>query len=229
MRRLRTDAAALERLAAESTILKYKASGKPPQKYIIEFQGKGLARESGKVVIRSIHRAEIKLGASYPRSMPELRWLTPIYHPNISEIGMVCLGGYGTHWVPSLKLDALCVMLWDMARYYNYDIRSPYNRDAALWAAHQTSIGFPLDPRPLRDLRLSQGRIDVTPAMASHPIPPQDPAHTPTTERGSADERPPEKPLDPEIIILDAREDLSGPAEPPRPVTAHDEILFITD
>ncbi len=57
---------------------------------------------------------------------------------------MVCLGGYGTHWVPSVQLDELCVMLWDMARYYNYDIRSPYNRDAALWVANQTAILFRL-------------------------------------------------------------------------------------
>ena len=92
--------------------------------------------------------------------MPEIRWLTPIYHPNISEIGMVCLGGYGTHWVPSLHLDELCGMLWDMARYHNYDIRSPYNRDAALWVANQTTFLFPTRrpaaPRPPR----RPGRID---------------------------------------------------------------------
>ena len=92
--------------------------------------------------------------------MPEIRWITPIYHPNISEIGMVCLGGYGTHWVPSVQLDELCVMLWDMARYHNYDIRSPYNRDAALWVASQTKFLFPTDPRPLRDLRAALGRVE---------------------------------------------------------------------
>ena len=94
--------------------------------------------------------------------MPELRWLSPIYHPNISEIGLVCLGAYGTHWVPSLFLDELCNMLWDMARYHNYDIRSPYNRDAALWVANQTTFGFPTDARPLRDLRIAKGRIEVS-------------------------------------------------------------------
>src|SRR5262249_16563134 len=97
--------------------------------------------------------------ASYPRTMPEIRWMTPIYHPNISEIGMVCLGGYGTHWVPSVQLDELCIMLWDMLRYHNYDIRSPYNRDAALWVANQTVILFPTDARPLRDLRAALGRV----------------------------------------------------------------------
>src|SRR6266446_7035829 len=92
--------------------------------------------------------------------MPELRWLTPIYHPNISEIGMVCLGGYGTHWVPSLNLEELCGMLWDMARFHNYDVRSPYNREAALWVANQSSYRFPLDTRPLRDVRAAQGRLE---------------------------------------------------------------------
>src|SRR5262249_5596453 len=116
---------------------------------------------------------EIKLGAAYPRTMPELRWLTPIYHPNISEIGLVCLGGYGTHWVPSLHLDELCTMLWDMARFHNYDIRSPYNREAALWAANQSTFAFPVDPRPLRDRRVAQGRTEpaVAPARVNGAIP----------------------------------------------------------
>jgi hypothetical protein len=87
--------------------------------------------------------------------------VTPIFHPNISEIGMVCLGGYGTHWAPSVQLDDLCVMLWDMARYHNYDIRSPYNREAALWVASQTSFRFPLDDRPLRDKRAALGRAGI--------------------------------------------------------------------
>jgi ubiquitin-protein ligase len=160
IRRLRSDLAAMERLRDESSVMRFRASGKPIQHYIIEFQGKSLARFGGRVKISERHEVEIKLGASYPRTMPELRWLTPIYHPNISEIGMVCLGGYGTHWVPSLNLDELCGMLWDMARYHNYDVRSPYNREAALWVANQSTFAFPTDVRPLRDLRAALGRIE---------------------------------------------------------------------
>src|SRR5437764_2025882 len=142
LRRLRNDLAALERLRDESSVLRFRASGKPAAQYSIEFRGRSLARVRGRVTVVERHEIEIKLGASYPRTMPELRWLSPIYHPNISEIGLVCLGGYGTHWVPSLHLDELCVMLWDMARYHNYDIRSPYNRQAALCAANQTAFPF---------------------------------------------------------------------------------------
>jgi ubiquitin-protein ligase len=167
LRRLRNDLAALERLRDESSVLRFRASGKPAQHYVIEFKGKSLARFRGKVSVSDRHEVEIKLGASYPRTMPEIRWMTPIYHPNISEIGMVCLGGYGTHWVPSLNLDELVGMLWDMARYHNYDVRSPYNRDAALWVANQTTFGFPLDGRPLRDLRARLGRVEAVASPAS--------------------------------------------------------------
>jgi ubiquitin-protein ligase len=163
VRRLRNDLAALGRLETESSIFRFRSQANSLQHTVIEFRGKSLARERGKVTVRDRHEVEIKLGASYPRTMPEIRWLSPIYHPNISEIGMVCLGGYGTHWVPSLNLDELCGMLWDMARYHNYDIRSPYNREAALWVANQTTFRFPMDPRPIRDLRAALGRVAADP------------------------------------------------------------------
>jgi ubiquitin-protein ligase len=217
MRRLRSDLAAMERLVAESTILRFRPFGKPANRYLIEFVGRSLAREKGKVCTRDHHEVEVKLGSSYPRTMPELRWLTPIYHPNISEIGLVCLGGYGTHWVPSLHLDALCGMLWDMARYHNYDIRSPYNRDAALWAANQTSIIFPTDPRPLRDLRVALGRIESPPRPAESPA---EPARPKPRVEGEG------------FVLLDMEVDLrrsgAAPATPPAPPPPPpEEIVFL--
>jgi ubiquitin-protein ligase len=232
MRRLRSDLAAMERLQAESSVLQFRAYGKPAQRFLIEFRGKSLSREKGKVGLREHHEVEVKLGASYPRSMPELRWLTPIYHPNISEIGLVCLGGYGTHWVPSLHLDELCVMLWDMARYYNYDIRSPYNREAALWAANQTTFAFPTDPRPLRDRRVALGRIEEPRPGSGEPYPalkapliaaPGPPAAT-QPEAPKAPDRKAEEPV--EICILDLEVTLPPPSRPPASPTT-EEILFI--
>ena len=113
IRRLKNDHAAMERLLTESSILQFKTSGSIPTRYLVEFSGRTLGREKGRISVRTTQRVEISLGASYPRSMPEIRWITPVFHPNISEIGTVCLGGYGTHWVPSLHLDDLCGMLWD--------------------------------------------------------------------------------------------------------------------
>ena len=82
LRRLRNDLAAMERLRSESSVLRFRAPKSdghvPPQHYIVEFRGKSLARERGKIAVQDRHEVEIKLGASYPRTMPELRWLTPI-------------------------------------------------------------------------------------------------------------------------------------------------------
>ena len=212
IRRLRNDLAALERLVTESSVLRFRGRGNPVQHYQVEFLGRSLARERGKVTIRERHEVEIKLGSSYPRTMPEIRWQTPIYHPNISEIGMVCLGGYGTHWVPSLNLDELCEMLWDMARYQNYDIRSPYNREAAQWTANQTSFRFPMDHRPLRDSRAALGRVE-SPHFEEKPT--ESPSRYPSNGES--------------ICILDMEFDLSRASDPPSPPRPdpQEEVIFL--
>jgi len=221
IRRLRSDLAAMERLMEESSVVRFRAYGNPAQRYIIEFRGRSLSRERGKVGVREHHEVEVKLGASDPRTMPELRWLTPVYHPNISEIGLVCLGGYGTHWVPSLHLDELCVMLWDMARYHNYDIRSPYNREAALWAANQTTFAFPIDPRPLRDKRVALGRIEE-PKPVAYPDP-KAPIAPASAKPAASKPNSAEEPI--EICILDFEMALPPPI--PRPPRAEEEVIFI--
>jgi hypothetical protein len=157
LRRLRSDLKGMQELSAESSILEFRVPGPTfggsPEVYTVRFLGLGTWRPVGtdEVLLRERHEVSVQLGASYPRTMPELVWKTPVFHPNISSNGIVCLGGYSTHWVPSLQLDELCCMLWDMIRYANFDIESPYNREAAQWARDQRSMVFPLDPRPLRD------------------------------------------------------------------------------
>lgn len=221
-RRLRSDLAAMERLVEESSIVRFQAFGRPATRYVIEFHGRSLVRERNKVAARDHHQVEVKLGSSYPRTMPELRWLTPIYHPNISEIGLVCLGGYGTHWVPSLFLDELSNMLWDMARYHNYDIRSPYNRDAALWVANQTTFTFPMDERPLRDLRVARGRVE----SVARPVGATAPESTaPAGPRGEeVKPRPTALGEDEQVVILDPPNGASPPRPEPPPEA---EVIFL--
>ena len=172
IRRLRTDLRALEQLKADSTILDFDASGDPPESYTIRFHGRGLCKpDAGAVLVVERHEVSVRLGASYPRMMPELAWKTPIFHPNISAGGVVCLGGYGTHWVPSLNLDELCEMLWDMVRYANFDVESPYNREAAAWTKTQRIYDLPVDARPLRDklAGVSPPREGGKPPLAATP------------------------------------------------------------
>ena len=166
IRRLGSDWRALQRLQEESTIFSFRVQSQfrdePPNVYLLSFRGQGLYRHEGsrEVFYHEEHQVLIQLSAGYPRQMPDLRWQTPIFHPNISASGIVCLGGFGTHWVPSLQLDTLCCMLWDMIRYKNFDVKSPFNREAAAWASAQQPDRFPLDTRPLRDRSLPASRND---------------------------------------------------------------------
>lgn len=152
-RRLVSDFEAIKKLKEQSTIIDVQCHGDPPERYTLTFKGKGLLRkhEQAPPELADIHRVEVRLGIDYPRSRPDLQWLTQIYHPNISAVGAVCLGGYTTNWVPSLGLDELCEMLWDMIRYANFDPKSAYNYSAARWSELQTEFSVPLDLRPLRD------------------------------------------------------------------------------
>jgi hypothetical protein len=171
LRRLRSDHRAMEELRAQSSILDYSAPGPLfgglPDTYLVVFQGPGLWRPEGssQVLLRDRHAVLIRLTAAYPRMMPELIWRTPVFHPNISANGVVCLGGYSSHWVPSLQLDELCTMLWDIVRYQNYDVDSPYNREAARWVRDQEAYAFPLDARPLRDIGPPSTPAEVQPAV----------------------------------------------------------------
>ncbi len=163
-RRLEADNRSVEKLDAESSIFSFVASGTPPTRYRLQFKGPGLSRTArGDIQIVHDHEIIVELGAAYPRLVPNLLWQTPVFHPNISNNGVVCLGGYGTHWVPSLTLDEMSTMLWDMIRYENFDIDSPYNRDAAIWARDQKDFRFPLDQRNIRD-RINESKTLVNPS-----------------------------------------------------------------
>ena len=144
----------------ESSIFSFEGRGRPPERYRLVFHGAGFyRRDKETIAIRDVHEVVIELGAAYPRMVPNLAWQTPIFHPNISHNGVVCLGGYGTNWVPSLTLSEMCTMLWDMIRYKNFDTESPYNRDAALWAKTQTHFHFPIDTRSIRDRVENEGVV----------------------------------------------------------------------
>jgi ubiquitin-protein ligase len=154
LRRLRSDYKMLEQLKTESSIFDFEAYGTPPDHYVLYFRGQGIYRveNASEVSLRMRHEVVMRLGAGYPRNAPSITWRTPIFHPNIASSGVVCLGAYGQHWAPSVTLDELCHMLWDMLRYANFDVESPYNRDAAQWTRAADKALFPYDSRPLRDI-----------------------------------------------------------------------------
>jgi ubiquitin-protein ligase len=227
VRRLKADNDAMKVLKENSTIVDYQALGDPAERYLITLKGKGLLRktESDPVEVAEVHRVEIRLGIDYPRSRPDLQWLTAIYHPNISAVGAVCLGGYSTNWVPSLGMSELCEMLWDMVRYANYDPKSAYNYAAGRWSETQTQYDFPLDPRNLRD-RMTKTVGDNVIRFSADPNAAKVPAAPPR-------EAPPiVKPPEEDILIINDDAPPLRSAAPqfrpqPRPRAADDDILII--
>lgn len=223
-RRLLADFEAMKALRDNSSILEFQGHGDPPERYLVTFRGKGLLRrsETEGVEVAEVHRVEIRLGIDYPRSRPDLQWLTSIYHPNISAVGAVCLGGYSTNWVPSLGLAELCEMLWDMVRMQNFDPKSAYNYAAGRWSETQTQYGFPLDRRSLRDklgktvgnnvIKLDLGSGKTAPAPREAPPivkPPEedvmfigDDSPAPAPARPAARPAPPRRPPDDDVLII---------------------------
>ena len=223
-RRLKADLEALKTLKENSTILDFQVHGDPAERYLVTLKGKGLMRkaESDPVEVAEVHRVEIRLGIDYPRSRPDLQWLTSIYHPNISAVGAVCLGGYSTNWVPSLGLAELCEMLWDMVRYANYDPKSAYNYAAGRWSETQTQFELPIDARPLRD-RLAKIAGDNIIQFRE------------AAAKGSAPREAPPivKPPEEDILIIDDATPTPRMSAPPRPAPRpqrpppDDDVLII--
>jgi len=150
--RLAADLAALEALRAQSTILQFEPS-QPPDRYTITFRGKGLARSpsGSEIGIVELHQIDLRMPFGYPERPPDIRWMTPILHPNVSFSGFLNLAEVGLPWSEDLGLDVVCERLWDIARgaYMNLDKAANYS--AKTYFEKERAFELPVDRRPLRD------------------------------------------------------------------------------
>lgn len=148
-RRLRSDFERLQNLVQQSDFIEIaKIEGNPPELYVIRFTCKGITRVGalGVPIYSEEHMVGIYLPSAYPTKMPQMRWFTPIFHPNINAEGtFVCIDV----WYPTKFLDDLCLMLGRMIQYKNYNPYSPARKDAAQWSVMYPHL-FPVDSRPLR-------------------------------------------------------------------------------
>ena len=146
--RLRNDHKRIRDLVNRSELIHIlHAEGNPPEKYHIQFTCRGIGKlgAAGKPVFRDKHEVSIYLHAEYPLKQPQLKWLTPIFHPNIHSSGAVCIGA----WWPAKTLDELLLTLGEMVQYKNLGPKDPMNSKAAAWAL-RNKRKFPIDPRPLK-------------------------------------------------------------------------------
>jgi ubiquitin-protein ligase len=156
----------LRAMKRNSTIFDFEAFGDPAEKYLITFKGNTLVpiqkgamfpSEEGDqygAAVGGPQQVEISLGGEYPRRQPNIRWLTPIIHPNIWGHGTVCLGNFAGQWTPYFRLVDLVEILWDMARLAILNPRSAgtgARNVSELWKRLDGTYGFPVDKRPLRN------------------------------------------------------------------------------
>lgn len=132
MRRLLADADHIrEHFQSFRAIRLVSMEGNPPDKYRFEFNVRGLARgPDGNPAYRDHHLLEVQLTADYPRQSPRCRMLTPIFHPNFDPT-IVCVGD---HWTAGERLSHLVVRIGEMIAYQAYNIKSPLDGEAAMWA-----------------------------------------------------------------------------------------------
>ncbi|MDP2965046.1 MAG: ubiquitin-conjugating enzyme E2 [Pelolinea sp.] len=161
-RRLRKDYELIQELNARSDLIQVQAkqekAGMPPERYIITYKCKGIIGIDGKgnPKISEKHQVEIYLHSQYPQRWPGMKWLTPIWHPNINHAnGSVCIDA--AWWSASRSLDRLVIMLGEMVQFKNFHddpTKAPYpwDMEAATWCRKFRKTHpryFPLDTREL--------------------------------------------------------------------------------
>ncbi len=147
IRRLMSDAEAMATAFQNFPSIRVEAiAGDPPEVYHVEYNVRSLERGAdGKPTSRERHKAEIQLTSEYPRVSPKCKMITPIFHPNIDP-ATICVGD---HWTAGERLADLVIRIGQMIAYQEYNIRSPLDAEAAMWADLNMK-DLPIDPTDLR-------------------------------------------------------------------------------
>lgn len=118
-------------------------AGDPPNHYQVTYRVNGLMwnQADSSTISVSEHVVDIYLPLGYPKQAPRCTMKTPIWHPNIGDY--VCIGDY---WSAGVTLVNIIAHIADMIQYRNYNLKSPVNKSAALWAQRNLS-SFPVGTR----------------------------------------------------------------------------------
>ena len=180
MRRLRGDYELMVELTSRSDLISFAASSPnpnlPPERYIVTFKCKSIANvdRQGNPKYAEHHQVEIYLHNQYPQRWPGMKWLTPIWHPNINHLnGSVCIDA--AWWAASRSLDRLVLMLGEMLQFKNYHDDPtkppfPWDAEAARWSREYRKKHpniFPVDHREL--LRPERVRLDSSGPVKGKP------------------------------------------------------------
>jgi predicted Zn finger-like uncharacterized protein len=151
-RRLLADAQHMSEAFTQSPLIQIlSAEGNPPDLYRVEYHIESLepTDDPEQPAPRRVHQVEIQLTSDYPRTAPQCKMLTPVYHPNIDP-SHICVGD---HWAAGERLVDLVIRIGEMLAYQAYNIKSPLDAHAAMWA-DLNGPKLPTDPRTIRPAEL---------------------------------------------------------------------------
>jgi len=141
LRRLKADHERLCEYVRRHPRLKLiQAEGDPPERYQLEMQIKSVRMVGGELQPVQSHILEIALPLAYPRTPPQCRMLTPVFHPNIAPHA-ICVGD---HWGAGESLQSIVTRIGEMLAYQSYNVKSPLNGEAARWV-EENKERLPLD------------------------------------------------------------------------------------
>jgi ubiquitin-protein ligase len=126
--------------------------GSPPDFYVVRVEGiPGIMKiDKGEPVVGFIHTLTIDLKGSYPENKPEIRFLTPIFHPYVYPNRKVCVTD---GWSSTFPLEELFVEIIDRIQckspVFPKSVATPANSDAFNWyMANQEKIQEVIVPIP---------------------------------------------------------------------------------
>ena len=141
LRRLQADFAKLQAyVRRHPRVQLVQHDGDPPERYQLQYRILSLRQRDDDLVEVSDHLVEIFLPLNYPRTPPQCRMLTPIFHPNIAPHA-ICIGD---HWSAGETLPSIVARIGEMIAYQSYNTKSPLNGEAARWV-DQNLDRLPLD------------------------------------------------------------------------------------
>mmetsp|Transcript_19315 Transcript_19315/g.41012 ORF Transcript_19315/g.41012 Transcript_19315/m.41012 type:complete len:196 (+) Transcript_19315:126-713(+) len=134
-------------------------------------------------------RISVRLSENYPMDPPKLRFLDPIWHPNISETGKICLDTLKSKWSPALTLEYTLIAVASLLvepnpeHGLNRDALELFRRDPGAFedqvrrkvtcAATASAVSHEFQPKPCQasgraqELELSEGEDGETPTWLS--------------------------------------------------------------
>lgn len=150
---------AIDELGSSKYVRVEAVAGNPPHHYRVTYRVNGIAWDEAAMDITRVaeHVVDILLPLGYPKQAPRCTMRTPIWHPNIGDY--VCIGDY---WSAGVTLVDIVAHIGDMIQYKSFNLRSPVNKAAAVWAQRNTQ-SFPIGSRSVLPASNETAVVEVAP------------------------------------------------------------------